>query len=135
MVIDSDYKMIQVIALLLKWSVLWMFGLGIIAHQLKLKKYPRWPMPGAWVGAAFLLIDGLLPLHMALTRLGWLPWEVYSLEATVLFVFIAGNSALAFARWWQHGFEDAPGPWDGRAPYTGKERRGDAPGRRITDYR
>ncbi len=129
MVDAETYQHAQVLSLTLKWLVLWAFGGAIIAYQLKKRQYPRWPMPGAWVGAAFLIIDGVLPLHMALNRLGWLPWTLYSFPGTFIICFIAINSVLALGRWWNQGFEDTPGPWQGGKPvatttgYQGEERR------------
>lgn len=131
------YRDLQVLGLILKWLVLWAFGFGIIAYQLKHKKHPTWKlwkMPGAYVGAFFLIIDGVLPLQMWLLRLTWLPYDLYSLPATLVIDFIAINSVLAFGRWWTQGFGDAPGPWDGRTPsvpYTGPERRIGPPERRA----
>lgn len=131
---DQTINYIQAGEMIVKGSVLFLFGVAIIAWRLKLKHSPfHWPIPGAYVGAAFLMVDALQPFHMAATRLGWLPWGPISYETTALYGFIALNSAGALMRWWRQGFEDAPGPWDGRpGGWSGHERRVGPADRRET---
>lgn len=108
---------IQAGEMFVKAVVLFLFGAAIVAWQVRNRRSPfRWPVPGAYVGASFLIIDSLQPFSMMATRLNWLPWGPISIPITILYGFIAVNSAAAFWRWWTQGFGDAPGPWEGGRP-------------------
>lgn len=124
--INTHYQTLQAWPLFTMGCVMMIFGFAVIAAQIRANIKPRlWGMPGGWVGGIFLVVKGCLPMHMALSRFGILPWEISSWQATIIYTVISFNAIATFLRWWRHGFEDihSTGAWDGTERRSGLDRR------------
>lgn len=117
-----NFRIEQSIFLGLYALVMILFGLSVIAQQLRRGIRPMWPMPGGWVGAIFLIAGGYLPLMMTILRINLLGWYVYGWQQTTVYFVIALISVSTIGRWWFKGLDD-PVPWNGEERRSGRDRR------------